>query len=93
MMWLASRRASLYLWGRFRATISAAVELAEDAIKLPEVIYFDALLDLDAVKTLQRTKHAPLYRLLEIFCREGPKELEEFNEKNPNVLETYGKLL
>lgn len=76
---------------RFSATVSAAVELAEDAIKMPDVLYFDSLLELNVIRMLQRTEHAPLYRLLEIFCRDGPKELEELHAAQPQLLDTYGK--
>lgn len=72
------------------ATVSAAVELAEDAIKMPDVLYFDSLLELNAVRMLERTEHASLYRLLEIFCRDGPKELEDLHAAQPQLLETYG---
>ncbi|OEH77091.1 eukaryotic translation initiation factor 3 subunit M [Cyclospora cayetanensis] len=72
------------------ATVSAAVELAEDAIRMPDILYFDSLLELSAVKMLQKTQHAPLYRLLELFCRGGPKELEELHAQQPQLLETYG---
>ncbi|KAL8440724.1 hypothetical protein Emag_007791 [Eimeria magna] len=72
------------------ATVSAAVELVEDAIKMPDVLYFDSLLELNAVRMLQKTGHASLYRLLEIFCRAGPKELEELHAEQPTLLDTYG---
>ncbi|KAL8432847.1 hypothetical protein Efla_007690 [Eimeria flavescens] len=72
------------------ATVSAAVELVEDAIKMPDVLYFDSLLDLNAVRMLHKTEHAGLFRLLEIFCRDGPKELEELHAAQPALLDTYG---
>ncbi|KYK66979.1 PCI domain-containing protein, partial [Toxoplasma gondii TgCatPRC2] len=72
------------------ATISAAVELVEDSIRLPDVIVFDGLMDLHAVVHLRKTAHAPLIELLQIFVNQGPKELEAFKNKHPQVFEEHG---
>ncbi|PFH38375.1 PCI domain-containing protein [Besnoitia besnoiti] len=72
------------------ATISAAVELIEDSIRLPDVVVFDGLLDLDAVMYLKKTAHASLIELLQIFVNQGPKELDAFKAKHPQVFEEHG---
>lgn len=70
----------------------AAAELVEDSIRLPDVVVFDSLLDLDAVAYLRNTAHAPLIELLEVFVNQGPKELEAFRAKYPHAFEEHGQL-
>lgn len=71
-------------------TISAAVELGELSISLPDEMYFDELLHLDAVNFLRNTEHSKLVDLLEIFMKGGPNDLKRMYENNAAVFKEHG---
>ncbi|XP_058515404.1 eukaryotic translation initiation factor 3 subunit M-like [Ochotona princeps] len=72
------------------ATVSAAAELIEDSIRLPDVMVFDDLVNLHAVQYLAHTSHAELFQLLRLFVNKGPVELESFKQHYPHVFENHG---
>ncbi|KAF8822356.1 PCI domain-containing protein [Cardiosporidium cionae] len=71
------------------ATVSAAVALAEDSIKLPDIIYFDSILELDAIKHLRETSYRPLVELLDIFLKGGPQDLRRFHDSHSSTFSKH----
>jgi len=59
------------------------------AIKLPEVVYCDYLLEIEAVKVLKE-KEPKLWELLKVFAAENLGQFKEFIGKSPNYLESIG---
>jgi len=68
-----------------------AVTAALDAIRLPDLYQFDALLDVTAVKLLEKDpKHAKLYQLLTIFVGENLEAYKSFSSANPGYVKQLG---
>lgn len=66
----------------------AATRALTEAIQLPEILNFESLVELDAVKTLKDEK---LFELLKIFLGSTLKEYKTFTEQNPGLVEKLGK--
>ena len=66
----------------------AATRALTEAIQLPEILNFESLVELDAVKTLKNEK---LFELLKIFLGSTLKEYKTFTEQNPGLVEKLGK--
>ncbi|CEL98037.1 unnamed protein product [Vitrella brassicaformis CCMP3155] len=69
--------------------ISAAMELCEDAIRLPSLMYYDSILSLDAVRHLQHTPYKKLVELVEILTEGGLPELKAFYEANGKLFQEH----
>ncbi|CAG8452583.1 6778_t:CDS:2 [Paraglomus occultum] len=65
----------------------AATRALTEAIQLPEILSFENLVELDAVKTLKDEK---LFELLKIFLGSTLKEYKTFTEQNPGLVEKLG---
>eukprot|EP00922_Rhytidocystis_sp_ex-Travisia-forbesii_P038486 GHVS01057323.1.p1 GENE.GHVS01057323.1~~GHVS01057323.1.p1 ORF type:complete len:483 (+),score=89.21 GHVS01057323.1:2-1450(+) len=71
-------------------TIEAAAELAADSLRLPTVMYFDKLFELDAFKELRKSPaHKDLIELVEVFLKGGPTELKKVHEQHVKLFEQY----
>eukprot|EP00921_Rhytidocystis_pertsovi_P004941 GHVQ01008579.1.p1 GENE.GHVQ01008579.1~~GHVQ01008579.1.p1 ORF type:complete len:453 (-),score=62.21 GHVQ01008579.1:154-1512(-) len=72
------------------ATIEAAADLAADSIRHPDIMHFDKLLQMDAIKQLRDSPaHVRLVELLEIFLRGGPNDFMRFYEANKSLFEHF----
>jgi len=68
----------------------AAMQLLEDAVKIPAVIQFDDILAFDTVKALAKGKEGtPLVRLCEVFFSGSVNDLRDFHKKNEAVFTQY----
>jgi len=73
------------------STISDAAAAALEAIRLPNLLQFDSLLDLAPVKQLETSKdHAKLFQLLKIFVGENFEAYKAFVAANADYLKTIG---
>ncbi|CAG8496440.1 5615_t:CDS:2 [Ambispora gerdemannii] len=64
----------------------AATRAVVQAIKLPEILRFEDLLELKAIQTLTEEK---IFELLRVFLNGTLKEYREFIGKNPEIIEKY----
>lgn len=64
------------------SNVKAAITLAVDSVKLPNILYMDQILNLDAIKNLSKTGYQVVLDLLYIFLRGGKEDLGSFFEKN-----------
>jgi len=68
-----------------------AVAAALDAIRLPDLYQFDTLLDVAAIKQLEKDpKHTKLYQLLTIFVGESLDAFKSFTGANPGYVKQLG---
>lgn len=62
-----------------------------EAIKLPNLYQLDDLLDLPAVKELEKdSKYAKLYQLLSIFVHDTLEEFRNFANSNSDFVKSLG---
>ncbi|CAG8598906.1 18557_t:CDS:2 [Dentiscutata erythropus] len=66
---------------------SAASRAVVEAIQLPEILSFEDLLELDAIKAL---KNEQVFELLKVFLNGNLKEYKQFVDTNPGVVEKLG---
>lgn len=68
-----------------------AVNAALEAIRLPDLFQFDSLLDVQAIKQLEKhPKHAKLFQLLTIFVRDNLDTFKSFINANTGLLHQLG---
>jgi len=71
--------------------INEAAAAALEAIRLPNLLQFDTLLDLALVKQLENSKdHSKLYHLLKIFVGENFEAYKAFISANADYLKSIG---
>jgi len=68
-----------------------AVGAILEAIKIPDVYHFEGLLEVPAIKQLEKDpKHGRLYQLLTIFVSEPLEAFKSFTTGNPGYLQQLG---
>jgi len=68
-----------------------AVRVASQAIKLPEIHQCDELLEMPAVKQLEKdSTYCKLYELLKLFACDKLEDFQHFHEENPDYLKSVG---
>jgi len=72
------------------SVVSAAVDLANESIKRPDIIYFDSIRKLDAINNLSDTSESHIVKLLDVFVSGGPSDLESFFSKQEAFCELHG---
>merc|ERR1719191_130326 len=65
------------------------IQLLKDALQLPSVIQFDDILKFDTVKALNKSKHAKLITLCQLFLNGDVKDLEKFHKDNKKLFTDY----
>jgi len=73
-----------------RSVAVSAVELAEETIKRPDIVYIDTVLRLDAIKNLVGTDEGKIVELLEVFVSGVPADLETFFSANAQYCQARG---
>jgi hypothetical protein len=68
---------------------SAATRAVIEAIQLPEILSFEDLLELDAIKCLKSEEK--LFDLLKVFLNGNLKEYKAYVNENPGAVENFGK--
>jgi len=72
-------------------TTNEAVNAALEAIRLPDLFQFDSLLDVQAIKQLEKhSKHAKLFQLLTIFVRDNLDTYKSFIHANSGLVQQLG---